>query len=100
MSAVLDRASSRTPCRQLNRKGWSAWSNGDDRVRVQINEPGMARSFGQVKGITRTGYGVVGPFTAIYLTKNSREWVEHWMRGHNKGAKALTSAAPSPQTKP
>ena len=100
MSAVLERAASRTPCRQLNRKAWSAWNNGDDRVRVQINEPALARTFAKIPGVTRTGYGVMGSFTAIYLTKNSREWVENLLKGHNQGVEAKPLAAPTPKTTP
>jgi hypothetical protein len=98
MSAVLQTAPSKKAARQLNRKSWSACSNGDDRVRVQINEPGMAKVFARIPGVTRTGYSVMGAFTAIYLTKNSREWVKEWMRGHNNGAKLKASAALTPQT--
>jgi hypothetical protein len=100
MSAALERAAARKPCRQLNRMPWIAWNNGDERVRVQINEPALAREFATLKNVTRTGYSVLGAFTQIYLTPHTRNWVEQWMRGHNKGAEANASAAPSPQTKP
>ena len=94
MSAVLQKALSRKSCRQLNRKRWSAWSNGDDRVRVQINQPALAREFATVKSVTRTGYSVLGAFTQIYLTPHTRDWVEQWMRGHNKGTEVKAQCRP------
>jgi hypothetical protein len=100
MSAVLERAPSRKPSCQLNRRAWSAWTNGDDRLRVQINDYTLAKEFATVKGTTRTGYSVMGPFTALYLTSHTRDWVEDWMKGHNKTATTTASSAPSPQTKP
>ena len=100
MSAALTKARSRKPSRQLNRKPWSAWGNGDDRTRVQINEPAMARTFAKIPGVTRTGYSVMGPFTVIYLTQHSQEWVKNWMKEHNNRAKPEASAARSSETKP
>jgi len=100
MSIVLERAPSRKPARQLNRAPWSSWSNGDDRVRVQINEPALARTFAKIPGVTRTGYSVMGPFTGIYLTHHSHDWVKHWMKGHKQGAEAKASAAPMQLTEP
>lgn len=100
MSAVLQKAPSRQPARPLKRALWSAWSNGDERVRVQINDHALARTFAKLPGVTRTGYGVMGSFTAIYLTKNSREWVENWLKGHNQGVEAKPLAAPTPKTTP
>ena len=100
MSAVLQKAPSRKPSRQLNRKPWSAWSNGDERVRVQINEPAIAKAFAKIPGVTRTGYSVMGVFTAIYLTQHTRDWVQEWMKGHNNGATLKASAAPTPKTTP
>ncbi len=100
MSAVMEQAPSRKPARQLNSKPWSAWNNGDDRVRVQINDPVLARAFAKVKGVSRTGFSVMGPFTQIFLTQSSQDWVKDWMKGHNKGAEANASAAPTSTTKP
>jgi hypothetical protein len=97
MSAVLERARSNTPVRQLYRPLWSAWCNGDDRVRVQINEPSLAKTFAKVSGVTRTGYSVAGPFTRLYLTQHTRDWVENWMKEHNQGARPKCSAARSPE---
>jgi hypothetical protein len=94
MSALLERASSRKPSRQPIRKPWSAWSNGDDRVRVQINELGMAKAFAKISGVTRTAHSVMGAFAAIYLTKNSREWVENWMKGHNQSTEVKAQCRP------
>ncbi len=100
MSTVLDKKPSKGPSRQLNRKQWSAWNNGDDKIRVQINEPTLARTFAKIPGVMRTGYSVTGAFTRLYLTQHSRDWVQDWMKGHNKGAKPVASAAPTPQTTP
>jgi hypothetical protein len=100
MSAVLERAFWRKPSRQLIRKVWSAWTNGDERVRVQTNDHELAKAFAKVKGVTRTGYSVMGPFTAIYLTQHTRDWVEDWMKGQNKGAQQRLAPLPSLQTKP
>ena len=100
MSAVLSKALVRKTARPLNRKFWSAWDNGDERLRVQINEPGMAKAFAKIPGVTRTGYSVMGAFTAIYLTPHTRDWVQDWMKGHNKGAEAKPLAAPTPKTMP
>ena len=94
MSAVMERTASTTPARRLNRRPWSAWNNGDERVRAQINEPALAKAFAKVVGVTRTGYSVMGPFTAIYLTPNTRDWVEHWMRGHNQGTEVKAQCCP------
>jgi hypothetical protein len=88
MSAVLQKTQSKNTSRQLNSKPWSAWSNGDDRLRVQINEPVLARIFAKVPGVTRTGYGVMGAFTAIYLTPHTRDWVQDWMKEHNQGTES------------
>jgi hypothetical protein len=100
MSDVLKRAPSRKPSRQLKRRAWSAWSNGGDQLRVQVNEPALAKAFAKVPGVTRTGYSVMGPFTAIYLTPHTRDWVQDWMKGHNNGAEAKPLAAPTPKTTP
>ena len=100
MSTVLESAPSKRPARQLNHNQWSAWNNGDDKTRVQINDPSLARTFAKIPGVTRTGYSVMGAFTRLYLTHHSRDWVQDWMKGHNKGAKAVASAAPTPKTTP
>ena len=99
MSAILEQAPVKKPARQLHRRPLSTWSNGDDRIRVQINDPALARAFAKVKGVTRTGYSVMGPFTQIFLTQSSQDWVKDWMKEHNKRAKPEASAAPTSTTK-
>lgn len=100
MSAVMEKAPLKKSARQLNRKPWSVWSNGDDRTRVQINDHAMARAFAKITGVTRTGFSVMGPFTQIFLTQSSQDSVKDWMTEQNKRAQAKASAAPTSQTKP
>jgi hypothetical protein len=61
---------------------------------VQINDHALARFFAKVHGVSRTGYSVMGPFTEIYVTANSQDWVKDWMKEHNKAASAKASSAP------
>jgi hypothetical protein len=62
------------------RKAWAAWSNGDDRTRVQINEPALARAFAKLRGVVRTGYAVLGAYAQIYVTEHSLTWVQAWLK--------------------
>lgn len=92
MSVAIERptASSVTP--RSKRKPWTAWRVSEDSIRVQLNEPGLAKAFANVRGAERAGYSVLGPFTEIYSLNRPVTWVHDWMRRHNNGAQAKTSA--------
>lgn len=83
MSLVLETSPETTRTTVVKRLPWVVWDNGDARIRVQINEPVLAKAFVQMKGVTRIAYSVNGPFTQIFLTDRSRESVQTWMKSHN-----------------
>jgi hypothetical protein len=62
------------------RKDWSAWRVADDEVRVQVNNPDIARAFAKVKGVRLAGYSVTGNYLKLFHVKQSVPWIDTWMR--------------------
>jgi hypothetical protein len=100
MSIVMEKVPLNKSSRPSKRQPWILWSNGDDRLRVQINDHALAKEFAKVKGTTQTGYSVIGAFTAIFVTQHSHDWVTNWMREHNQTATVKASSAPKSPTNP
>ena len=67
---------------KANSKPWSAWRMDEEEVRVQINEPGMARAFARVNTARGVGYSVVGRYTRLFHVKRPVDWVNGWMRDY------------------
>ena len=62
------------------RQDLSAWSVRDDEVRVQINQPELARAFAKVKGVWPAGCSVAGNFMRLFHVKQPVHWVDAWMK--------------------
>ncbi len=62
---------------------WSIWNTEGGKVRVQINDPRLAKAFEKVKEVRRIGYSVMGAYTRIYSIKKTTAWVRDWMAQHS-----------------
>ncbi len=83
MSVSLEKEMPRMKSAPKKREDVYAWRVNDDEVRVQINQPDVARAFAKVNGVWPAGYSVAGNFMRIFHVKKSVPWVEAWMKEFN-----------------
>jgi hypothetical protein len=87
MSAILEKSRRANPVRQ-KRVDWTAWRVSEDEVRVQVNNPDIARAFAKVKGVGLAGYSVAGNYIKLFHIKQSVSWVDTWMKNLIRHASA------------
>jgi hypothetical protein len=75
------------------RKSWAAWSIGDGRTCVQINEAALAKVFAKCKGVMRRGYSVLGPYAQLYVIEQPVTWAQDWLREQARKLAAVKTAA-------
>jgi hypothetical protein len=59
---------------------WTAWRADDHEVRVQINNPALAKAFSRVESARLSAYSVGGKYLKIFHVEHTIEWVEAWMK--------------------